>query len=496
MKLQDKYNTGRVHKVNLTLIIFMVIMLIVPIVLDRGAAGSLSVMIGGSIVIILAVINFFLPVNTYLKGFCFALLPYLVVIALFYFDGFTLNKHYLILFTIAMVSLYFKKELILAFSAVYNITFTATYFFSSANLLDSSDSIRSIFTILFVTNGILYLLYLLSNWGRALIEESSIKEMEAKELLDKLKATFDSIDRGTNTLENNLNQFNVNITTIYESSHQILEAVQQMASGIQEEANSLSIVNESMAHSLEKTDETIAISQGLVEKSDEMNIKVQDGWNKIQQATEHISTVNSTIRLTALTVSEVHSSLEKVNSLLEGIKQIADQTNLLALNAAIESARAGEHGRGFAVVADEVRKLAEQTAEITVSIADVTHTLFHKSKEAREKSSEGETAVKEGQHLLAEVADYFSEIRDSFEQTNNELSKGMGEIKSATDTFSHIQAQIGNMANISEENAASTEEIVATLEEEHGMISSINQSVAEIKKLSGELKEMVKKGIN
>ncbi|WP_053217242.1 methyl-accepting chemotaxis protein [Virgibacillus senegalensis] len=492
MEQHDSYNTQRVHNVNLILLLVVVFLLVIPIVFERGLADSIGIVVAGAVVLLLSVGNYFLPIRTYWKGFIFALLPYLVVIALFFSDGFALNKHYLILLSIAMIALYFKKGLILLFGVVVDAGLVLTYLFNSAELLNIDDNFKGFITVFVLVNAILAVLYLLTSWGRELIDASYEKEMEAKQLVEKLEETFHSIEEGTATLESNIGNFNTNISTIYDSSHNILDSVQQMAAGIQEEANSVSLVSESMGSSLEKTNQTIAISQQIADQSDVMNNKVQDGWDKIQRVTEHFTTVNSAIGTTAVTVSDLQSSLETVNSLLEGIKQIAEQTNLLALNAAIESARAGEQGKGFAVVADEVRKLAEQSANITVDITEVTNTLFHKSQEAQDKSSQGESAVEEGQKLLTEVSQFFEEMKDSFQGTNEQLSLGMEEIKSATDNFVHIQSQIENVANISEENAASTQEIVSTLENEHELIAVINDAVAEINKLSGELKEMVK----
>lgn len=263
-----------------------------------------------------------------------------------------------------------------------------------------------------------------------------------------------------------------------------------MALGIQEEAESVNLINDTMNHSMSKMDGAMNISKAIVTESQSMNIKVQEGWQKINQVTNYIDNVASAISTTTQTVSDLQFSLDRVNNLLNGIQTIADQTNLLALNAAIESARAGEHGKGFAVVAEEVRKLAEQSTRITLDIAEVTTELFNKSKEAQEKSVQGDISIKEGKKLLEEISRYFEELKDTYNIINEGLSNGMEEIAQAVENFSMIQSQIENVSAISQENAASTEEIISTIENEHALISSINAAVTDIKELSQKLHNM------
>jgi len=389
-----------------------------------------------------------------------------------------------------MVTLYFKKELILALGILLDIAYILLYVLLPDNLLGVNQDLKGFITVFFITNAIIVLLYLLTKWGRHLIEDAYQKELESERLVDKLTSAFTSIEEVSDLLDRHITRFNTDMGTIYKSSKSIIKSVEQMATGIHEEANSVNIINDSMAHSMTKMGETVDISRDIVTKSESMNRKVQEGWNKINQVTDYMDTVGSTISTTTLTVSDLQSSLERVNTLLKGIREIADQTNLLALNAAIESARAGEHGKGFAVVADEVRKLAEQSAQITLSISEVTEELSNKSKVAREKSIQGETAITEGRTLLGDISTYFEEIKNSYTDTYERLSDGMNEIELATANFLSSQHQIENVTAISQQNEASTEEIIATLENEHLLITSINSAVTDINELSKQLRKM------
>lgn len=487
---QDNYNTKRVHKVNILITIILIFLICIPIISSKGITGAMSSIVAGILLLGIDLIAYFLPVKDYVKGFFLSLLPVIIILSLFVLQGYALNKHYIILLSIAMVTLYFKKELILILGLFIDAAYLFLFFTFPENLLGVNNDLKGFFTVFFIINAMIILLYLLTKWGRQIIEEAYQKDLESQKLVQRITSTFNATEEVSSLLDEHITNFKNDINTIYHSSKGIIEAVEQMAIGIQEEAESVNLINDTMNHSMSKMDGAMNISKAIVTESQSMNIKVQEGWQKINQVTNYIDNVASAISTTTQTVSDLQFSLDRVNNLLNGIQTIADQTNLLALNAAIESARAGEHGKGFAVVAEEVRKLAEQSTRITLDIAEVTTELFNKSKEAQEKSVQGDISIKEGKKLLEEISRYFEELKDTYNIINEGLSNGMEEIAQAVENFSMIQSQIENVSAISQENAASTEEIISTIENEHALISSINAAVTDIKELSQKLHNM------
>ena len=346
-------------------------------------------------------------------------------------------------------------------------------------------------TMLVAVDGIILLLYFLAKWGNDLIEKSARTEAHAQELLKKLQESSHSMENTTLELDKNVTSFKKEFAGIYSASQGILDSIQQMSAAIEEEASSIYMINDSMTSSLQSIDQTVTISKGVSEKSDEMTYKVDESWNKIHVIDGKMDTVNLTIKNTAETVSELKTSLEEINILLQGIQDIATQTNLLALNASIESARAGEHGKGFAVVAEQVRKLSEQSKEIVTNITEVTEDIFIKAEVAVRRSVEGEKAASDSVRTIHELSEYFTEIKDSYRETNEELNKGLGEIESAAKEFALIQEQMTNVASISEENSASTQEILSFVEAENSQIVRINTAVTNLQDLGSNLKKMV-----
>jgi len=107
--------------------------------------------------------------------------------------------------------------------------------------------------------------------------------------------------------------------------------------------------------------------------------------HEVRHATEELG---DTAVLLAKDLSEIKhggekvlAEIDKTGDILKFVSDVAAQSNLLGLNAAIEAARAGEHGRGFAVVADEIRKMALNSANSVNEIRNILKDIHHDTRE-------------------------------------------------------------------------------------------------------------------
>lgn len=193
------------------------------------------------------------------------------------------------------------------------------------------------------------------------------------------------------------------------------------------------------------------------------------------------------------TVQELNKNMDEVNNFLLGITQISEQTNLLALNAAIEAARAGESGKGFAVVADEVRKLAVESSDTVSQINEIIDQFKSNTREVLEEVDKGNIAIQEGGQILGRVTASFDNIRLAFQDINEHIIDELNKIENAVTLFSQIRSGTVSIAAIAEEHTASSEELSATIEEQHANIESIFNFMQDIKGSSNKLVGLIKK---
>lgn len=226
---KDTYNVKRVHKLSFFMTIALILALCIQGLVVGGFSVFLKFLIPSCIIFIIALINYFLPINDYVKGYLFCLIPAIVITVFFYLHGYSLNKHYMIFITITVCILYVKKELVIIHSAVLNVMLIALYILSPDKITGTDTRLESFMSILIVLNLIEVALYFSTKWGREIINESYQKQIKAEELLSKLEVTFDNVESSTGVLEENISKLNRNICTLEEESLNITKSMQEMA---------------------------------------------------------------------------------------------------------------------------------------------------------------------------------------------------------------------------------------------------------------------------
>lgn len=108
--------------------------------------------------------------------------------------------------------------------------------------------------------------------------------------------------------------------------------------------------------------------QTVAASTEELAASIAEVARQVRDTAGITNRAANAARDTDTTVRGLAEAANKIGDVVRLISDIAGQTNLLALNATIEAARAGEAGKGFAVVASEVKNLATQTAKATEEI--------------------------------------------------------------------------------------------------------------------------------
>jgi len=266
------------------------------------------------------------------------------------------------------------------------------------------------------------------------------------------------------------------LAVMNESLGRMVHQVRQSTDSIATASAEIASGNNDLA---QRTEQTSSNLQSTASSMDQLTATVQQSADNARQASTLAATASSVaerggvvVQQVVLTMEEINVSSKKIADIIGVIDGIAFQTNILALNAAVEAARAGEQGRGFAVVASEVRSLAQRSAEAAKEIKTLIGTSVDRVASGTKLVSDAGATMSDIVQSVRKVADVISEITAA----SNEQSTGIA----------HVNQAIGNLDQMTQQNAALVEESAAAAESLRDQANQLAQAVS-VFKISGQV---------
>lgn len=303
------------------------------------------------------------------------------------------------------------------------------------------------------------------------------KETEVIGLLENVRSAFDGLQQSSAKIYDALHDFEQTTTGIAASTEQISNSANLQIDQVRGSLEIFNDLNDKIVDSEDRVVQTMENIRDLKSKND-------DGIKAIEQLAKKFGENIESTKVASEGVTQLAHKSSSIGEIIESIGQIAKQTNLLALNAAIEAARAGEAGKGFAVVASEIQKLAEQTNSSAKIIDEIILSLSEESRQTVQSINEVTDIIGSQKEKLDETKTKFNTVETGICSTSNGMQDVLLQVDVCAKAGKKVVDLMTNLSAIAEENAASTQQTNASMNELNDATASLARTAMELKKLS------------
>lgn len=312
-----------------------------------------------------------------------------------------------------------------------------------------------------------------------------------KELVDAIYHIVVELQTKSVELQRTAGEMNENSSSTLDTVRTVELAIQEIATGAGNQATETENASESVVHIGNQIAETKEKSSVLYEVAENINNSGKEAIETLQTLADINMRAKDAVEKINEQTLTTNESVLKIRDAAQLITSIAEETNLLSLNASIEAARAGEQGSGFAVVAGQIKKLAEQSNDSAKYIDSVIDILLQESSEAVQIMDDVKDIMKMQSERLNDTEECFREVARNVEVTQQEISGITNNISVMDDERTEVVDVVQNLTAIAEENAAGTQESLASTGIVNDMVKKVADAAKELADLANEIENNI-----
>uniref|UniRef100_UPI00405773D6 methyl-accepting chemotaxis protein n=1 Tax=Agathobacter sp. TaxID=2021311 RepID=UPI00405773D6 len=328
---------------------------------------------------------------------------------------------------------------------------------------------------LFNLTGILFSLVVAR--GRAYIAQSRAQAAAAQKVIESLALINAELNRNFEVTHGRISDMNNASQQVELRTNELMDDSLNITTSVDD---TMSTCNEAESR-IEVCKSQIQTLMDNVQHFEEV-LKANE--HNIGSMSSEIITIRDSSNATNKVFDGIHSQMEEIVNVVSQLKSIAASTNMLSLNASIEAARAGSAGAGFAVVAEKVQQLAIDSNRCSDHVEQIVNSMQLQVDKTRKQLAESTETVEQSLASIDELNNSFEKLLQNFTELYSNISEQDQSVTDLADSFVMIQNSVSTMADYSNKNQLSINQIADAVKIYGSNMEQMEQDTENLHKLA------------